>query len=244
MESTEFKKWIQAQIRTELLPVFRREKMKKGRANCYIREQNNTIQFIQFDIKQYKVTLKGGISPIFYPPNVIPYYGFEILPYERNLCSNGIYVPIPTTGAPVVTPEAIEKWKEIKRIINEKILYQFNQISNLDSLMTIAQYDVPDRSNWNGVKWYVQGVYQCRFGDFFQGVELLKKARSCKSGYLAYLESVDCTFDINRDQFALVFHYIDLLYRAVIGQPEKAAFAAFLSVYEMICENSRKQYKL
>lgn len=239
MESIEFKKWVQTQIQTDLAPIFRKEKLKKGRTNCYVREQNNMLQIIQFVIRQHNVKLIGGISPIFYPLTILPYYGFDLLSSEKHLCQSGIYVPLPITGVPAVTPAAMEKWEEMRRIIVDKILDQFNQVSDLDELMEIAQYDVPDRAPWNGVKWYVRGVHQCRFGDFSQGVEWLKKAQSYKSDYLALLE--DGILDINRDQFALVFHYIDLLCDAVTDDPDNTKF---LSVYEMICENTRKQYKL
>lgn len=53
----EFKPWIQTQIKNNILPILRANGYKKGRTNCYIRERNDTVQFIRFILKSESVTV-------------------------------------------------------------------------------------------------------------------------------------------------------------------------------------------
>lgn len=242
MENIEFKKWVQTQIKTNLLPVFSNNGFKKGRTNCFVRERTNIVQFLQFEVKQYMVRLYGGTSPIYFPLQSLPYCGFQLSSDESLLCRNGIYVPIPVQGKSMVTYEAITQWIVLESIILDSILPQFDKISNLEELMESSSYDVPHNDTWNGVKWYTQGVYQCLSGDFQKGVEQLKKAHDCKQGYLKYLKDVGCMFEPQKDQMAAIFHYIDLLYSAISSNCFNKK--SFLDMYEDICSDVRKWYKL
>lgn len=244
MENMEFKKWLQERIRTVLQPVFKEYGLKKGRTNCYIREKNNMVQYIRFEIRQYKAGVDGGFSPIFYPLYEMPYLGFKIPDHMELFYWDGIRISPPVYGVPLITPEAMAKWEKMEKIVIDIILHQFDEMPDLDELMAIAKFGVPDNDVWNGVRWYTQGVYQCRFGDFFHGVDLLKKAQGCKSGFMTHLKNMGYTFDIKNDRIALTFHYVDLLCDAVDGVAEADAYSAFLSVYEEICEDMRKLYKV
>lgn len=84
MENIKFKKWIQTHVKKNIAPTLADKGFKKGRTNCFVREREGTVQFLQFE-----------------------------------------------------------------------------EIPNLNKLMEAASYDVPDNDNWNGVKWYALGVYEC-----------------------------------------------------------------------------------
>ena len=66
-EKIEFKKWVQEQIKSNLIPTFQLKGFKKGRTNCYIRERNEIVQFVTFHLKQEKVRVWGGSSPVYFP---------------------------------------------------------------------------------------------------------------------------------------------------------------------------------
>ena len=242
MENMEFKKWVQTQIKISLVPIFNCNGFKKGRTNCFVRERTNIVQFLKFEIKQFKVRLYGGISPIYFPLQALPYYRFKLSANESHLCANGINVPILIHSKPIVTPETISQWAELESIILDSIFPQFDEISNLNELMSASDYDVPDNDVWNGIKWYAQGVYKCLSGDFKEGVEQLKEAYLCKQGYLKYVKDTGCTFDPQKDQLAAIFYYIDLLHKAMLSNCFSKE--SFLDVYECICSDSKKWYKL
>jgi len=142
----------------------------------------------------------------------------------------------------MITSEAISKWAELEETIKNSILVQFDKLSNLDDLMAIASYDVPDNDNWNGVKWYAQGVYECLSGRFEKGIEKLKEAQNCKQGYLDYLKDVDCVFDTKKDAVSAIFSYIDLFCNAV--SYDDFAQVTFWEVYKSVCLQSKQWYKL
>lgn len=242
MENVEFKKWIQVQIKNNLIPILNDSDFKKSRANFFVREKDGVVQFLQFELKQSKVKVNGGISPIYFPLQSLPYHGFDLSPAESRLCAMGISVSPSVEGMPVITSEAMAKWKELEEIVRNPILAQFEKISSLDSLMAIASYNVPDNDNWNGVKWYAQGVYECLSGNFQKGIEQLRAAQRCKIGYLDYLKEVGCVFDAKKDAVDAIFSYIDLFCCSISNtNPSKDVF---LEVYKDVCQQSKQWYKL
>ena len=242
MESTEFKKWIQTQIKINLIPVLDDRGFKKSCANFFVRERDGIVQFLRFELKQSKVKISGGTSPIYFPLQSLPYHGFDLSDAESRLFANGISVLPSVQGVPMITSEAMSKWSELEATIKNSILVQFDNLSDLDDLMAIASYDVPDNDNWNGVKWYAQGVYECLSGRFEKGVGKLKEAQNCKKGYLDYLKDVGCAFDAKKDVASAIFSYIDLFCNAM--SCDDFAKATFWEVYESVCLQSKKWYKL
>lgn len=242
MEDIEFKKWVQTQIKTNLVPFLKNSGFKKCSINYFARERNNIVQYLRFEIKRSKVRLYGGICPIYFPFQVLPYCGFQLPAAERQLCANGIYVPIPVQGAPSVTAEAVSQWSALESIIQKSIIPQFDKISNLDELMAASPYDVPDNDVWNGVKWYAQGVYQCLSGEFQTGIKQLTAAYHCKQGFLKYLEDIGRQFEPQKVQLDAIFSYIELLYCTISSKGFNRE--RFLTVYAEIVSESKKWYKL
>jgi len=134
------------------------------------------------------------------------------------------------------------KWGELERAIKNSILIQFDKLSDLDDLMATASYDVPDNDNWNGVKWYAQGVYECLSGHFEKGIERLKEAQNCKKGYLDYLKDIGCCFDTKKDAVSAIFSYIDLFCNAISS--DDFAKETFWEIYENVCLQSKQWYNL
>ena len=235
MERMEFKKWVQSRIKADLLPTLRERGFRKGRAGWYIRERGGVVQFLRFSLKASQVSLSGGSSPVFFPFATLPYHGLALSGGDAMLCQNGIRVPVPVSGPPLVTPEAAEKWDRLAALIRERLLPELDQIHSLEELMSFP-FLVPDNDNWNVLRWYVQGVYRCLSGDIPGGLSLLERARGCKRGYLDYLESIDCSFSPKDDQTAAIFDSIDLLLAA--GEE------GFSSAFVQICGEARAWYKV
>ncbi len=235
-EKIEFKKWVQEQIKSNLIPTFQLKGFKKGRTNCYIRERNEIVQFVTFHLKQEKVRVWGGSSPVYFPLDGGAYKPFLC---DSWLSSSGIAVP---PREHTLTPDAEKKWEEAERLIKESILPQLDQINDLENLMTQDNFSVPDSGTWKGIKWYAEGVFECLSKDFDNGMERLRAAQGCKVEYLEFLKNIGMSFGERGDQMSVIYSYIDKFCNAVTC--DNYTKEMFLEVYNEVCNDSRKWFKL
>lgn len=240
----EFKPWIQTQIKNNILPILRVNGYKRGRTDCYIRERNDTAQFIRFVLKSESVTVWLEESPIYFPLDGGSYIGEVLRQEESWIYTSGVRAKlIHDHGLKcIVTDEVVQKWDAAEKIITESMIPLFEQFSSLEKLMTRANFVIPDNDVWRGIKWYAEGVYECLSNRYDDGMEKLRKAQKCKSAYIEFLKRIGCGFGGKGDQLSVIYTYIDWFCDAVSD-----AFYdqnAFMDVYRKVCTDSRKWYKV
>lgn len=243
-EFIEFKPWVQQQIKDKLLPIFRANGYKKGRTNCYIRERNGIVQFIQFRLKAEGITVWPGMSPVYFPLDGGSYVG-EILPQEESwIYTSGIRARLLRKNGLkfAVTDEVIQKWDLAEKIIIKSIIPRFEKLQNLDELMVHASFVIHDNDIWRGIKWYVEGVYTCLLGNFCAGREMLRGAQKCKNAYIEHLRKIGSEFGRKGDQVAAIYGYIDLFCNALDDSDHDQDI--FMNTYLQVCQDSKSWYKV
>lgn len=240
----EFKPWIAAQIKNNIFPVLRTKGYKKGRTNCYIREINDTVQFIRFVLKAESVTVWLEASPIYFPLDGGSYIG-EILRQEETwIYTSGVRGRlIHNHGLKyIITDEIVQKWGAAEGIITGSMLPLLEQIDNLEKLMACANFVIPDNDMWRGIKWYAEGVYECLVNRHDSGIAKLRKARKCKSAYVGYLKQIGRSFGGKGDQLSVIYTYVDWFCDAVSDDAYDED--KFMDIYQKVCADARKWYKV
>ena len=73
-------------------------------------------------------------------------------------------------------------------------------------------------------------------------MQKLKKAQGCKRSYLDYLAKMEKEYAKNKDDFYRIYSIIDEFCKVVAG--ENYNKDTFLSVYERVCDKTKKWFKV
>lgn len=246
-KSEPFKKWIHNQIKIDISPVLWEHGYKRGRANSYVRERNGIVQSIEFYFDEAEVHLSGGIDPIYFPFGMGHCMPFDAGKFQRNVI-NGISAQSVFTEDGWfwgTEPETIHEWKILEMIIKEIIVPQFDAVQSLEELMLAAPRSIRDKppsETWKGIFLYIDAIYDCLTADFNFGMEELRQAQECKKYYLNILEMSGDRYGKKGDYFSVIYDIIDEFCNTVTG--ENCNKETFLTVYEKVCNQARKWFKV
>ncbi len=250
-KSVPFKEWIREQIKMNINPILYKKGFKKGRATSYVRECNEIIQMITFRFRQDEVWLEAGINPIYFPSDYSCMWVIseEDFPISRNrIIAQNIYTEDNIGKSSWfwgTRSRTAQEWQEFEDIINRVILPQFDIVQSLDEFMKSPmreKYNEYPSKMWKGIFLYIDAVYDCLIGDFDIGMQKLKKAQGCKRSYLDYLAKMEKEYAKNKDDFYRIYSIIDEFCKVVAG--ENYNKDTFLSVYESVCDETKKWFKV
>lgn len=244
--SVPFKNWIREQIKTNVAPILHKQGLKKGRATSYVKECNEILQVVTFIFQEDEVCLEAEVHPIYCPAL---FGGTSVLSNEtvQVLMAQNIYMEDDSGKSSWfwgTCPETAQEWQELENTINRIVLPRFEKVQNLDEFMKLPMHDKPDEQPndiWKGIFLYIDAIYDCLAGDFDIGMKKLREAQACKQEYLNYLANEGKEYGKNKDDFYTIYAIIDDFCDTVTG--EKYNKETFLSIYERVCEETRKFFK-
>lgn len=249
--SVPFKKWIREQIKTNVVPILHKQGFKKGKATSYVRECNGIIQMVIFRFREDEVCLEAEIFPVYFPSE----YGClsvivdEYFPVSRNaIMAQSIYTEDDFGQSSWfwgTRPRTAHEWKEVENVIKRTVLPRFDAVQSLDELMKSPmriKCDEQPNDIWKGIFLYIDAIYDCLTGDFDTGMQELRAAQDCKQAYLGHLASLGKEYGKYKDDFYPIYTVIDDFCNTVKG--ENYNKETFLAVYERVCDEARKWFKV
>lgn len=249
LDNYSFKKAMQLLINDKIKPILTDNHFKKYKKNCFVREKNGIAQIIRFMAGTYNLFAYAYFLPIYVPCDYICDYGIELTGTSGcNLLSGKYFTTI-------YEPEKKNLEIQFNNYINEHkpnfdklvsnftegVLPEMNRIDSLEKLLSILENDSETifgnqygkNRKKNNVDFFTFAVYKCLRSNYSEGKEQL----------LSMKQQLESSGELEYELEQNIYRYISLLLPA-LESPNNETPHHFNAVYDTICTEMRKKYKL